>query len=183
MPNVSDTSAPSSTLSRSGAGRRRLSPRRPERDNRCKSDGRARQLQPTAPRVARAATRDRHCSARRVLRRAGNEFLELHARVADVLQSRFGSLFRHRRSSRRRRSGTSAGSARQSGSVFSTDANVSEIVSPLKSRWPVSISNSTTPNAQMSARLSTGFASRLLRDSCRPPCRGSCRRRSSARAT
>jgi hypothetical protein len=34
---------------------------------------------------------------------------------------------------------------------------VSLTVSPWKSRFPVSISYSTTPKAQMSARLSTGF--------------------------
>jgi len=70
---------------------------------------------------------------------------------------RFGSLSRQRRRSSRRRGDTAGGSARQFGSVFSTDANVSEIVAPVNSRSPVSISKTTTPNAHMSARLSTGF--------------------------
>ena len=39
-------------------------------------------------------------------------------------------------------------------------------------RRPVSISNSTTPKAQMSARLSTGFP-RACSGACRPRCRGS----------
>ena len=46
-------------------------------------------------------------------------------------------------------------SAVQSGSVFSTDARVSETVAPSNRRFPVSISHNTTPKAQMSARLST----------------------------
>jgi hypothetical protein len=39
----------------------------------------------------------------------------------------------------------------------STCASVSETVSPLNNGLPLSISHSTTPNAQMSARLSTVF--------------------------
>ena len=42
-----------------------------------------------------------------------------------------------------------------SGSVFSTAASVSETVAPSNRRFPVSISQSTTPKAQRSARLST----------------------------
>jgi hypothetical protein len=38
-----------------------------------------------------------------------------------------------------------------------TFPSVSATPSPLNARWPVSISNSTAPNAQMSARLSTVF--------------------------
>ena len=38
-----------------------------------------------------------------------------------------------------------------------TAASVRDKSSPGKERWPVSISNSTAPNAQMSARLSTTF--------------------------
>jgi hypothetical protein len=69
---------------------------------------------------------------------------------------RFGSFSRHDRRSRRRLGGTPAGSKRQFGSVLRTDANVSEIVSPVNRRWPASISKTTTPNAQISARLSAG---------------------------
>ena len=43
------------------------------------------------------------------------------------------------------------------GSFIITAANVSDAVSPSKTRLPPSISSSTTPNAQMSARLSTGL--------------------------
>ena len=53
--------------------------------------------------------------------------------------------------------GVAAGSALQSGSRLSTAASTSLTVSPAKSRWPVSISKSTTPKAQMSARLSTAL--------------------------
>ena len=50
-----------------------------------------------------------------------------------------------------------AGRAFHSGSLVRTAASVSETVSPWNSRCPVSISYSTTPKAQMSARLSTGL--------------------------
>ena len=43
----------------------------------------------------------------------------------------------------------------QSGSALSTAASVSEMVAPVNNCFPVNISKSTTPNAQMSARLST----------------------------
>ena len=49
------------------------------------------------------------------------------------------------------------GSVAQSGSRVRTAASTSLTVSPSKSRRPVSISHSTTPKAQMSARLSTGL--------------------------
>ncbi len=51
--------------------------------------------------------------------------------------------------------GVSAGRAVQSISWRRTAARVSETVSPSKRRLPVSISKKTTPNAQISARLST----------------------------
>ena len=47
------------------------------------------------------------------------------------------------------------------------------VVSPLKGRWPVSISYSTQPNAQMSRALVDRSCRAPARDSCRPPCRGS----------
>ena len=52
--------------------------------------------------------------------------------------------------------GVEAGSRVQSMSARSTSAIVCDVVSPSKRRRPASISNSTTPNAQMSERLSTG---------------------------
>ena len=73
-----------------------------------------------------------------------------------------GFFCRQARISCRMRAGTSAGSRCQSGSTFSTFASVSERSSPSNARVPVSISNSTTPNAQMSARLSDGPPARLL---------------------
>jgi hypothetical protein len=51
--------------------------------------------------------------------------------------------------------GIASGSAAQSGSRSRIFAIVSEMVSPGKAAWPVNISNSTQPNAQMSVRLST----------------------------
>jgi len=51
--------------------------------------------------------------------------------------------------------GRSFGSALQSTSSFLTLASVIEMSSPSNARRPASISYSTTPNAQMSARLST----------------------------
>src|SRR5215510_14539895 len=52
--------------------------------------------------------------------------------------------------------GTEGGSARQYGSPRSTAASVSDTSLPSNARLPVSISNSTHPNAQMSLRLSAG---------------------------
>jgi hypothetical protein len=51
--------------------------------------------------------------------------------------------------------GTEGGSASQAGSLLMTFASVSATSSPPNARRPVSISNSTAPKAQMSARLST----------------------------
>ena len=51
--------------------------------------------------------------------------------------------------------GTASGSACQSVSARRTAANVWETVSPVKSCRPVSISKTTTPNDQISLRLST----------------------------
>ena len=53
--------------------------------------------------------------------------------------------------------GVFAGSVVQSGSLPDDDAERVGTSSPSNARWPSSISNSTTPNAQMSARLSTVF--------------------------
>jgi hypothetical protein len=62
-----------------------------------------------------------------------------------------GSLTRHSCNSRR----TLAGTASRSGSFVSTAASVSDTVALSNNRRPVSISYSTTPKAQMSARRST----------------------------
>ena len=117
---------------------------------------RARRLMPTA---ARDASRHRATiTAAPVSSGAPATRSSICTRASPISRNRrVGSLSRHRRSSRRTPEGTAAGSAPPSGSVVSTDASVSEVVSPVKSRRPVSISNSTTPNAQMSARRSTGL--------------------------
>ena len=70
---------------------------------------------------------------------------------------RFGSFSRHHRSNAWNCGGSDAGRARQSGVFFNTDASVSEIVGSSNSLRPVIISNSTTPNAQMSARRSATY--------------------------
>ncbi len=66
-----------------------------------------------------------------------------------------GSLRRHRRSSVRIDAGAPGANRLQSGSLLTTVASVSATSSPGNARVPDSISNSTHPNAQMSARLST----------------------------
>ena len=81
-----------------------------------------------------------------------------------------GSFARHRRRNDARSAGTSPGSASHTGSRCSTSAKVSGTSSPSKGRRPVSISYSTQPNAQMSARLSTAGPA-PARDSCRRRCR------------
>ena len=70
---------------------------------------------------------------------------------------RFGSRSRQRARSFRSRSGVAAGSAPRSGSRIITRPSVSCSVSPANICWPTSISQTTTPNDQMSARLSTVF--------------------------
>ncbi len=64
------------------------------------------------------------------------------------------SLARQRCMIARRCGGSAAGSAVQSGSPRRIAASVSETSSPSNARFPVSISNSTQPNAQTSLRLS-----------------------------
>ena len=77
-------------------------------------------------------------------------------RASPMSRSRFfGSRSRQRRSSERIAGGVDDGSADQSISWRRTAASVSLTVSPSKSRLPLSISKSTTPKAQTSARLST----------------------------
>ncbi len=80
------------------------------------------------------------------------------SRASPTSRSRsFASRARQRRSSPRMRGGVAAGSVAHPGSALSTAASTSLTVSPSKSLSPVSISHSTTPKAQMSARLSTGL--------------------------
>ena len=69
----------------------------------------------------------------------------------------FGSRSRHRAISRLMCGGVSGGSASSGGASRMTAASVSVTVSDANSPRPVSISKSTHPNAQISARLSTGF--------------------------
>ena len=79
-------------------------------------------------------------------------------RASPMSRSRcLGSFCRQRCNSTRTRSGVAAGSSVQSGSARSTVASVSVTDSPRNAIWPVSISYSTHPNAQMSARRSTGL--------------------------
>ncbi len=67
----------------------------------------------------------------------------------------FGSFRRQRRRNVSSAEGMSGGKAVQSGSVVNTAAMVSDESPPGNGRRPVSVSNSTHPNAQMSVRLST----------------------------
>ncbi len=68
---------------------------------------------------------------------------------------RLRSFSRQRRISRVTLAGTAAGTAVQSGSLVNTEASVSDNVSPPNARRPVSISNSTQPNAHTSVLRST----------------------------
>src|SRR5215469_13075215 len=66
-----------------------------------------------------------------------------------------GSLIKHRCTNSRILCGVFSGSCESSGSPRTTAASLSVIVSPSNAGIPVSISYSTQPNAQMSARRST----------------------------
>jgi hypothetical protein len=68
-----------------------------------------------------------------------------------------GSRSRQRRSRRTTGGGVAAGSRSQTGSLVTTAASTSVTVSPANAGSPASISYSTAPKAQMSARRSTGF--------------------------
>src|SRR5579863_5781475 len=65
------------------------------------------------------------------------------------------SFLRQYSSSLRADAGVGAGSALQSGSTFKTIASVSVTDSPGNARFPLSNSNSTAPNDQISQRRST----------------------------
>ena len=80
------------------------------------------------------------------------------SRATPMCGRRFGACFsRHRRSSVITAGGVDGGSRDQSGSFVMTAMIVSVTSSPSKAREPVSISKSTAPKAQMSARRSTGL--------------------------
>ena len=97
--------------------------------------------------------------------------LDLDARLADVAQPAPADRARGTAPAGDGwRAASSAGSGSSRCSARSTSASVCEVVSPSNSRLPASISNSTTPNAQMSARLSTDGAARPARGSCRRRC-------------
>ena len=85
---------------------------------------------------------------------------------------RLGSFSKQRCSNRRIAGGVLTGSVCQSGSCSMILTSTSESVSPANARCPVSISNSTQPNAQMSARRSAGFPL-ACSGPCTPPCRES----------
>ena len=78
--------------------------------------------------------------------------------ASPMSRSRFFALrSRQRRSSARIVAGVSRGNWSKSIGLANTPASVCETVSPSNRRWPVSNSNNTTPNDQMSARLSTAL--------------------------
>src|SRR6185436_5191737 len=82
----------------------------------------------------------------------------ISSRATPMSDSRsFRSLVRHRLNRRCTDDGVDAGSVGQSGSPRTTAARISVMLSPGNAIFPVSISKSTQPNAQMSVRLSTGF--------------------------
>jgi hypothetical protein len=93
-------------------------------------------------------------------------------RASPMSRSRLrGFRSRHRPKRPRTLAGTAAGRESQGMSCRTTAASTSVTVSPSKSRRPVSISNTTTPKAQMSARRSTALPG-PARAACRRRCRG-----------
>ena len=82
----------------------------------------------------------------------------ISSRAIDASERRWrGSFVNARRSSRRTAVGVTAGRVLQSGSLLTTATIVSVTLPLSNARVPVSISNSTQPNAQMSVRLSTAW--------------------------
>ena len=96
-------------------------------------------------RSSRIARRVRRC-----------DVLELQLDVANVADAAAMILLEAAPKQPTHGGGVSAGSVAQSGSFSRMPATMSERVLPSKARRPVSISNSTQPNAQMSVRRSTG---------------------------
>jgi len=81
--------------------------------------------------------------------------VEREARIAHVAQTLPWILHQAPRDERADARGRRGRQRRKVGSRYSTRDSTSAMSSPAKARFPVSISNSTAPNAQMSARLST----------------------------
>ena len=106
---------------------------------------------PSNPTASAAAT----AHSTRLWRRAVPSGVSSSSNSTPVMSRRrlWGSFSRHRLSNRC----TFAGTRSHSGSLVSTAASVADTVSPWNMRRPVSISYSSTPNAHISARLSTGF--------------------------
>jgi hypothetical protein len=126
------------------------------------------EIQATTPAVAATAIVPRaYASARTGERRVRSAFWPVRPsavatsprasamRASPISRNRSrGSRSRQRSSRRRSASGVEAGTASKFGASLRTAAITSLTVSPPKSGLPVSISCSTTPNAQMSDRLS-----------------------------
>ena len=135
------------STSRRAARRSRRAPSRPPRPSTRRTPAvRARRIGGASPRcrVLRSSRRSR--AVRWTRPRAGG---------ADPFEGSGGATSRSPAAS-------CSGSAVQSGSARTTAARTSVASSPGKVCFPVSISNSTTPNAQMSARRSAGRPLRLL---------------------
>lgn len=87
---------------------------------------------------------------------AAERVVQFRASAASASR-RCRSFSRQRRKRRRTDEGVSGRSACHGGSVFNTAASVSETVAPSNKSRPVSISQTITPNAHRSARLSTAI--------------------------
>ena len=167
--------APSGEIAGSGrALQRSAGDLQRELDGGTSVSGDSRVLQPTqppprwppsqSPRAARASKGqdERPTTGFPSIRAAGLNVFEHQPRVADVAQPPLRILLSARAISARSAAGVVAGRASSPASSLMIAASVSLIVSPPKGRLPVSISKSTTPNAQMSARRSTAPPARLL---------------------
>ncbi len=94
-------------------------------------------------------------------------------RASPTSRSRsFGSRARQRRRSRGCEAASPPAALPRSGSVLSTAASTSLTVSPVKSRWPVSISNTHDAEGPDVGALVDGPRREPARAPCRPPCRG-----------
>ena len=118
----------------------------------------------TMPAISAARCPERHCGTGTATDGAGGSISSSSSRASPMSRSRLrGSFSRQRRSSRRTdaasRRAAPPGRARSSAPTRACPRSSS----PSNARRPVSISKRTTPNAQMSARRSTGLPARLLR--------------------
>ena len=102
-----------------------------------------------------------HAAAAR-RRGVGEVIVDDDPRLADRLQPALAIALETALEQPADRAGVEAGSRFQSMSARSTSAIVCDVVSPSKRRRPASISNSTTPNAQMSDALVDQRAAGLL---------------------